>query len=149
MNLWSTENDCIHSTRHTWALEDIIEKLDQWRFSQILRHRRNWLGLLIKIVFFAGTYSKQRWRSHSREALVALLDELYPKQWVSIYQTMWTCTSQASKIMGNLGLTWQRKPFLLLRTAHGTAFEYNAGCVLGSDIASHPSATCFQPQFYI
>lgn len=129
--MWSIANDCFDSTSN-WVLAYILRNLDQWRFIQDLRQRRFWLGLLIKIVFFAGTYSTQRWMFHPREALRGTFGELYPKQWVSIDILMWTCTSQALKTMGNLGLTWQRKPFLLLRIRlHGSRIRKIPTCNLG------------------
>jgi hypothetical protein len=58
-NLWSIANDCFDSTS-LFGYQQTIWEIWSVKFYSFLRNRRNWTELLIKIIFFAGTYLMPR-----------------------------------------------------------------------------------------
>ena len=54
-NLWSIANDCSDSIS-LFGYQQTIWEIWSVKFYSFLRNRRNWTELLIKIIFFAGTY---------------------------------------------------------------------------------------------
>lgn len=110
------------------------------KIHSILRHRRYRLKLLITIVLFAGTYSKQWYTIDLEKHSLHSLFIYNQSNEVSVSQMTWICTNQASITMGNLGLTWQRK-LLLIKVNEAWKLE-KIPIALGSDIASHPQCNC-------
>ena len=64
-NLWSIANDCFDSTS-LFGYQQTIWEIWSVKFYSFLRNRRNWTELLIKIIFFAGTYLMPR---HGRNGI--------------------------------------------------------------------------------